>query len=69
MDLNLNGLLNVFQSAPLIIILMVGVFTIAALVFNATENRTYQQERDTNLVLSILSGMLILSLMIVATQV
>ena len=48
---------------------MVGVFTIAALVFNATENRTYQQERDTNLVLSILSGMLILSLMIVATQV
>ena len=69
MELSLNGLLNIFQSAPLMIILLLGVVTISALVYNATEQRNLQQEKDTNLVLSILSGMLILSLMIVATQV
>lgn len=69
MELSLNGLLNIFQSAPLMIILLLGVVTISALVYNATEQRNLQQEKDTNLVLSILSGMLILGLMIVATQV
>lgn len=48
---------------------MVGVFTIAALVYNATENRSLEEEKDNNFVLTILSGMLILGLMIVATQV
>lgn len=68
MELSLNGLMNVFQSAPLMVILLLGVFTIAALVYNATEQRNIEQEKETNLVLSILSGMLILALMIVATQ-
>lgn len=69
MELSLNGLLNIFQSAPLMIILLIGSFTIAALVYNATEQRTIEQERDNTFVLSILSGFLILGLMIVATQV
>lgn len=68
MELSLNGLMNIFQSAPLMVILLLGVVTIAALVYNATEQRNIEQEKETNLVLSILSGMLILALMIVATQ-
>lgn len=69
MEMSLSGLLNIFHSAPLILILCVGVFTIAALVYNVTEYRTPEQQKETNLVLSILSGILILGLMIVATQV
>lgn len=69
MDFSIQQILNVFSSAPLIAILMVGVFTIAALVYNATENRSLEEEKDNNFVLTILSGMLILGLMIVATQV
>lgn len=69
MDFSVNQVLSLFKSAPLIVILCVGVFTIAALVYNVSEQKTPQQEKDTTLVLSILSGMLILALMIVATQV
>lgn len=69
MDISLNSILKLFESAPLIFVLITGVFTIAALVYNVTEQRTQQQEKDTIFVLTILSGMLILGLMIVATQV
>lgn len=69
MEFSLDKLVAVLQSAPLIAILMVGVFTIAALVYNATESRNLEQEKEFNFVLSILSGMLILALMIVSTQV
>lgn len=68
MELSLNGLMNVFNSAPLVVMSLVGVFTIAALIYNATEQRTFQQEQDNSLVLSILSGMLILGMLIVVTQ-
>lgn len=69
MEFSLQQVLTVFSSAPLIAILMVGVFTIAALVYNATENRNLEEEKDNNFVLTVLSGMLILGLMIVVTQV
>ncbi|MEB3150214.1 MAG: hypothetical protein VKL60_14485 [Sphaerospermopsis sp.] len=69
MEFSIGQALNVFQSAPLILISLLGVFVIGLLMYNMGEQKTQQQEKDTNLVLSILSAMLILALMIVATQV
>ena len=65
----LNKLQTLVTSVPLIMVLFVGVFTIAALVYNAKEVRTFEQEQENNLVLTILGAMLILGLMIVTTQV
>lgn len=70
MDFSVSQALSLFKSAPLIAILCVGVFTIATLFYNVSENsKTQEQQKDTVLVLSILCALLILSMMIVATQI
>lgn len=69
MNFSFDQLLSVFKSAPLLAILFVGVFTIAALVYNVSEVRTQEEQKDTVFVLTILCGILILGMMVVVTQV
>lgn len=69
MNFSLDQLFSVFKSIPLLAILCVGVFTIAALVYNVSEIRTPNEQKDTVFVLSILCGILILGIMIVMTQI
>jgi len=69
MNFSLDQLFSLFKSVPLLAILFVGVFTIAALVYNVSEVRTQNEQKDTVFVLTILCGILILGMMIVMTQI
>ena len=63
---------NIFgalQSAPVVGILVVGVFTIAALIYNVQQsNYTYEAQKDNLFVLTVLSAMMILGMMIVVVK-
>lgn len=69
MNFSFDQLFSLFKSVPLLAILFVGVFTIAALVYNVSEVRTENEQRDTVFVLTILCSILILGIMVVMTQV
>ena len=69
MNFSLDQLFSLFKSVPLLAILFVGVFTIAALVYNISEVRTENEQKDTVFVLTILCSILILGIMVVMTQV
>ena len=69
MNFSLDQLFSLFKSVPLLAILFVGVFTIAALVYNVSEVRTPNEQKDTVFVLTILCSILILGMMVVMTQV
>jgi len=69
MNFSLDQLFSLFKSVPLLAILFVGIFTIAALVYNVSEVRTENEQKDTVFVLTILCSILILGIMVVMTQV
>ena len=69
MNFSLDQLFSLFKSVPLLAILFVGVFTIAALVYNISEVKTSEEQKDTVFVLTILCSILILGMMVVVTQV
>lgn len=69
MNFSFDQLFSVVKSVPLLAILFVGVFTIAALVYNISEVKTTEEQKDTVFVLTILCSILILGMMVVVTQV
>jgi len=69
MNFSFDQLFSVVKSVPLLAILFVGVFTIAALVYNISEVKTSEEQKDTVFVLTILCSILILGMMVVVTQV
>lgn len=69
MNFSFDQLFSVVKSVPLLAILFVGVFTIAALVYNISEVKTTEEQKDTVFVLTILCSILILGMMVVVTQI
>lgn len=68
MDSLIYHLKTIFESSPLIFVLGVGIFVIVALAYNAGQQRTFEQEKENTLVLTLLGGILIFGIIIMITQ-
>ena len=67
--MDFSGIFGALQSAPVVGILLVGVITIAALIYNVQQaDYSYEAQKDNIFVLTILSAILILGMMVVVVR-
>ena len=64
--MDFSNIFGALQSAPVVGILLVGVVTIAALIYNVQQaDYSYEAQKDNIFVLTVLSAILILGMMMV----
>ena len=64
--MDFSSIFGALQSAPVVGILLVGVITIAALIYNVQQaDYSYEAQKDNIFVLTVLSAILILGMMMV----
>ena len=67
--MDFSNIFGALQSVPIVGILLVGVITIAALIYNVQQaDYSYEAQKDNVFVLTVLSAIMILGMMIVVVK-